>query len=375
MRLATTFALICLSWSGVVAGQASSAAASSDSTAKPSDPAAVECWTVKPATTPNELKAYGVVASFRELPVVAQSDGIISGVNVLPGAAVKADQVIARLSGPPRDAALARARADVQRAQANLALARKTLEDLDRTPKGLATNAQRQTAETSVATSETDLDVAKASLIVIEGAGEIRSGTTDGIILAVSVSDGQKVSPDSAIARVQPANALWLEAPFWGADIAALRTDLRGNFAPADGTNSTSIRVLQLLPSPRGDGSMIAACVPDVPPASDPSTSALSTQPIPNTWRAGQSGTVILHGPPKQAIEVPTSALILSGAEWWVVVHAGKKEDQPRKVKPGPQAGKNTIILDGLSVGDQVVVADPYLRFHRDFAEQYSQPD
>jgi multidrug efflux system membrane fusion protein len=362
MRLAITLAVISFLTARLYA--------SVGSTSEPSDPATGEFAPAKLVEFPNQLKTYGVVASFRELSITAQSDGIITDLNILPGTAVKADQVIARLSGPPRDAALARARADLQRAQAALELARKTSEDLERTPSGLATNTQRQTAETGLATAQTDLDVAKASLVVMEAAGEIRCAC-DGTILAVSVSDGQKVAPDSAVARLQPANALWLEAPFWGADVPELTKDLRGDFAPADGTRSTPVRLLQLLPSPRGDGSMVAACVPDAPTTS---TGATTTQPVSDTWRAGQAGTVILRGRPRQAIEIPTSALILSDAEWWVLVHAGK-EDQPRKVKPGPQAGKNTIILDGLSVGDQVVVADPYLRFHRDFAEQYSQPD
>jgi cobalt-zinc-cadmium efflux system membrane fusion protein len=49
--------------------------------------------------------------------------------------------------------------------------------------------------------------------------------------------------------------------------------------------------------------------------------------------------------------------------------------DRRQAVELGPVQGENTLIRQGLSPGAEVVVENPYLDFHRDFAQHYQQPD
>ncbi|MGH7996869.1 MAG: hypothetical protein ACREFX_11005, partial [Opitutaceae bacterium] len=91
-------------------------------------------------------------------------------------------------------------------------------------------------------------------------------------------------------------------------------------------------------------------------------------------WRVGESGMVVLRGPTRPLIVVPTSALILDRGQWWVLVQAGRgTRRQP--VVPGPVRGWQTFIENGLNVGDQVLVENAYLEFHLGISRHYQPPD
>ena len=71
---------------------------------------------------------------------------------------------------------------------------------------------------------------------------------------------------------------------------------------------------------------------------------------------------------------VPTRALILDRARWWVLVRT-PQGDRQQQVVPGPTSGWTTCIARGLSPGDQVVVENAYLEFHRRIAQRYTPPE
>ena len=71
---------------------------------------------------------------------------------------------------------------------------------------------------------------------------------------------------------------------------------------------------------------------------------------------------------------VPSGALILDKGRWWAVVHT-PQGDHPVQVTPGPAHGDNTVIEAGLQPGDDVIVVDAYLLYHRGIAALFQPPD
>jgi RND family efflux transporter MFP subunit len=285
----------------------------------------------------------------------------------LAGAHVKAGDLIARLTGAARDAAINRAEADVDRAQANLKLSHDLQDGLNQTPAGLVTASQRQSADNGLKTSTIDLDAARSAMELLVAAGEIRA-PLDGTITAVLTSEGQQVAPDAPVVRLQAATAMWLEASYWGEDAANLAIGMRGRFTPADGSAPVDVKLARIVSPVRADGSTVVAC------EAQPAGQDAASRPSFTSLRMGQAGTLVLLEESQSVIEVPTSALIMSAGQWWVVVrtHDGEK---PQQVEPGVEDGLQTIIRRGIAAGDSIVVSDAYLHFHRDFARQYQQPD
>lgn len=81
-----------------------------------------------------------------------------------------------------------------------------------------------------------------------------------------------------------------------------------------------------------------------------------------------------MSGPPRAAVAVPASALILDAGKWYVLTDtSGKLARQP--VVPGPAQGTDVVITTSLRPGVPVVVREAYLLYHRNFAAQYTPPD
>ena len=312
-----------------------------------------------------KLSATAVVTSVPELSINARAEGELADVHLFPGTAVKAGDLLARLGGAARNAAIQKARGDVDRATANLKLARDLVEGMGKTPEGLVTTAQRQTAQNGAATAAIDLDSAKNALDLLMAQGEIRA-PADGVITAALASDGQHVAVDGPIAKLQPQKTLWLEAPFWGEDVRALSVGMRGTFTPGDGSSPVEVQLSRIISPLRPDGSVVAAC--------SVSSSKATARPAGLSLRLGESGTLILSGKSRRVVEVPTTALVMSAGKWWVVVTSGKDE-KPRQIEVGEEDGAYTVIRGGLSAGESIVVADAYLHFNRDFTRQYQHSD
>lgn len=312
-----------------------------------------------------KLSATAMVTSVPELSINSRAEGELADVHLLPGTPVKAGDLLARLSGPARAVAIQKARGDVDRATANLKLARDLVEGMGKTPEGLVTTAQRQTAQSGATTAAIDLDSAKSALDLLISRGEIRA-PADGVITAALASAGQHVAVEAPIAKLQPKTTLWLEASFWGEDARELSAGMRGIFTPGDGSSPVGIELSRIIAAQRLDGSVLADF--------SVYSSKASTRPANPTLRLGESGTLILSGKSRRVVEVPTTALVMSAGKWWVAVASGNDE-KPRQIDISEEDGPYTVVRSGLSAGESVVVADAYLHFNRDFTKQYQHSD
>jgi len=303
--------------------------------------------------------AYAEVVSAADTRVRAAMPGVVSDLEALPGDSVAAGAVLARLGGAGVDARMAQRKAAVQSAQAALEAARKTLAaERQKRSQQLSTRSTVYQAEADLGDARARLDEASARLAELRAWTEIDApmGAT---VASVEVANGERVEAGQLLLTLRADSRLWLRATFHGADAAAVEPGMTGEFVPAGGTGSVAVRVRGIVGRVRPNGGKVVALT--------------ATAAAPG-WSSGEAGTVTLRGAAREVVTVPTRALVLDRGQWWVLVSEPDGEHR-RRVVPGRQVDDATVILHGLQAGDPVVVADPYLRFHADFATQYQAPD
>jgi Cu(I)/Ag(I) efflux system membrane fusion protein len=79
------------------------------------------------------------------------------------------------------------------------------------------------------------------------------------------------------------------------------------------------------------------------------------------TLRPGMTTRVTVQGPPRDALLVPTEALIRSGERTALIVADGEGNFHPVAVVAGAEQGEHTEIVSGVRVGERVVVSGQFL--------------
>lgn len=315
--------------------------------------------TVQSSPATSRLVAYGQVAPVVVVPVSAAEAGVVTGFNARPGMHVRAGQTLAHLSGPGIDSLLVQGEADLRSAQSQLDAAEKSLAIAQQQlPAHLTTRQAVQQAQSAAAQARSGQAGAQSRLNTVRQLMTIAS-PTDGVVLQLNAADGALIGAGQPILTVQPANGLWLQANYFGADLAAIHVGMTGQFAPSDGGAPVKVRV---------------ASIPGTLAAGGGESIALEPAGAASSWLSGESGTVTLDLPARQMVAVPTRALILNQGKWWVMLHTAAG-DRAQQVVPGPVAGWQTFIVNGLAPGARVVVNNAYLLFHSSIAEQYQIPD
>lgn len=306
--------------------------------------------TVQAQPVTDTFRAYGQIQPVAVTQVSAVEAGVV-GRLVLPGERVSAGQVLAVLGGAQAQGLLAQRRAALRAASVQL--------DADRR-KLTARLVTRQTVaadETAYETARGDLQVALETLTL--------RAPADGQVIGVDAADGSRVAAGQLILTLQTSQP-WLQAAFYGADALAIHPGMTGQFQPASG-GAIRVRVKTVSQSLQTDGGEQVGLFP----VSSPQPDALALEA---GWRSGQWGAVTLFGASRPMIAVPTRAVILDQARWWVLVRT-PEGDRQQQVVPGPTSGWTTYISQGLSPGERVVVENAYLEFHRGIARRYTPPD
>lgn len=312
--------------------------------------------------------AYGQVEPIAPLPVSATEAGVITDMKVTPGAEVKAGQDLAILAGPEIEASLISRASALRSAQSQLASAERNL-SIERRQLSAQMSTQQAVgaAESSVAAATAAFATAQAEL---QAAHEMRTvrASSAGTVLAVNAAEGERLTAGQTVLTLQPANRLWLAAVYYGSDAAAIRVGMDGRFEPASGGAAVAVKVAAVSAALAPDGGEAV----DLQASDDARAQAGRTVTAP--WSNGESGRVTIQGATRSLIAVPTRALILDQARWWLLVKTPKGiESMP--VVPGPSSGWDTFIERGLSPGQQVVVQNAYLEYHRGIAQRYTPPD
>ena len=315
--------------------------------------------TAQAQTVTNQFEAYAQVEPVALLPLRAAEAGIVTGLEILPGATVQAGQKLAELGGPEIRALLAQDDAAVSSARTNLLGAQKSLAiEQQQFASRLATRQMVLQAEGAVARAQAAVDTAQAQLRALRQTSAL-TAPADGSVLVLNATDGERVSAGETILTLQPADRLWLKATCYGAEAAAIQVGMTGQFARAGDGKPIPVKVCAVFGALNPDGGEAVGLL------------AATASP---GWLNGESGTVTLTGPVHSLVAVPTRALILDQGQWWVLVHTDRG-NRPQAVTPGPARGWQTFIERGLAPGAEVVVENAYLEFHSNISKNYQPPD
>jgi RND family efflux transporter MFP subunit len=195
------------------------------------------------------LNATGYVVPQRKAAVASKAQGRLEWLGVLEGSRVKKDEIIARLESKDVAASFAQAQAQVQVAQANLALQQAELKDaevnLRRSRILIVPNAISRTqydadvarfdkARASVNSSRASIASARANARAAEVALEqtVVRAPFDGVVLVKHANVGDNITPFSAAADTKGAivtiadmETLEVEADVAESNIARIRVD------------------------------------------------------------------------------------------------------------------------------------------------------
>ncbi|WP_234729581.1 HlyD family efflux transporter periplasmic adaptor subunit [Acidocella facilis] len=286
------------------------------------------------------LSGFATVQPGTPVTITALQPGMLASLSVVPGESVQPGQTVGQLGGPQIAAALATAQGASRAANAALAAERGKFAD-------------HLSTQTAVAQAEAAADSARADLAALRAASSLQSPVA-GQVQSLAAGPGASLQPGQAVAVVQPAAGAWVKAVLYGLQAATLSPGMAARFIPADGTAAIQVTlrgVLSALP----DGGLALA---------------FSGAGLP----LGEAGRLSLSLPSRPVLLVPGEALVLDDGRWWVMLHDAQG-DHAVQVVPGAAQGTETPILSGLAAGDQVIVQDAALLYHRGIAAQYQPPD
>ncbi|MBI1425739.1 MAG: efflux RND transporter periplasmic adaptor subunit [Gammaproteobacteria bacterium] len=317
--------------------------------------------TVHTETLAPTLRAYGQVEAIAVIPVRTIYPGTLRDLSVVPGDAVNAGEILARIAGPRMQSLLTRREQALRSEQAREKSASRALAILrSKFKMQLATQQAINVAESDLATAHAAVQTASVQLQEARNLQVVRAPAA-GTVLAVHASNGVQATADQALITLLPTGKLWLRASYYGADVARLHVGMKGRFQPADGSEAIPVKVTAIASSVSPDGGYHVGLLP-------------VSSDLPKSWVNGQWGKVTLEGAAQTMIPVPTAALILDRGRWWVLVHT-PQGDKPQQVMPGPTQGWQTWIASGLHAGERIVVEDAFLKYHRGIARAYQPPD
>ena len=316
---------------------------------------------VREQSVPQTLLAYGQVEPIATVQLRTLGAGTLSGLHIVPGSAVRTGEVVARLTGPRIRALLVARTQQLRAARARQTAARHVLAiERRQFDAQLATQQALDAARAELASAHAAARTAAALLHEARSLQTVRAPVA-GAVLSVQAANGEQLGARQDIATLQPAGRLWLRAQVYGAAAGRLHVGMTGRFTLVGEDAAVSVKVVAISPAITADGGTRIGLLP-------------TTANPPSWWINGKRGSLVLEGPAQRMALVPTQALILDRGHWWVLVHT-PAGDQPRQVVPGPAEGWWTAVASGLSVGQEVVVTDAFLDYHRGIASHYTPPD
>lgn len=251
------------------------------------------------------------------------------------GAAVRAGEVLARLSLQDAESSLAEARLQLRFSESELARHRKAFE------AGIE-------AAVVLAAAEAEAELARSRLAAAEGRLgrlDLRAPVAGRLIVDRRVPPESEVTPGIVLARIAAGGAPEVEARAAAADRGLLRPGLRVRFVAPGGSG------------PQGEGEIreispvveAAGTVPLIVRVSDP-----AGLPAPGE---GVELRIELDAHP-EAVTIPEDALIAGesgGAVFVAERNRGRAPVRRRLVETGARGNGRVEILRGLSAGDLVV--------------------
>jgi len=196
-------------------------------------------------------------------------------------------------------------------------------------------------------------DVAPSEIERIEKAGQASRTLTffspaSGVLTKKDVVPGMKVAVGDMPFEITDLSTVWFLADAYEADLRHVKVGMKAALT------------FDAYPGRRFDGR-----VSFIDPLLDPKTRTAKVRiEVPNgsgDLKPELFGEAVLEAKPRQAIRIPTDAVIDSGTQEIVFVTLGDGKFQPREVRLGDSDGTWTEVTSGLEPGDGVVTRANFL--------------
>ena len=169
-----------------------------------------------------------------------------------------------------------------------------------------------------------------------------------GVIQTLDARAGVTLAQGQTLAQVTGIGSVWLNAAVPEAQTGAVRIGQRVN------------ATLAAFPGETFAGRIIAI-LPTTQPESRTLTVRIELANHGGRLRPGMFASVAVGGDQKQALLVPSEAVIRTGARTLVMLALNDGRYRPAEVRTGHEGGGKTEILQGLSVGEKVVASGQFL--------------
>lgn len=324
--------------------------------------------------------ATGTLQAFKQVSVGAQASGQIKSLNVALGDSIKKGQLIAEIDAMKQENDLRNTQAALLSAEALLgsrqALLKQAELNFQRQKELLSADAiARQTyeqAEATLGTSRADIKTSEAQIAqarIAADTAQVNLSYTrilapmDGVVVALVAQQGQTVNANQSapiIIKLALLDTITVKAQISEADVVRVKPGQKVYFtilgAP-DKRYYTTLRSVEPAPD-----SIVTDTATSVNTANAIYYNGLLDVPNPDgLLRISMTAQVyIVLNEAKGVITIPSAAITQSGrrgaASVRLVTAEGKAEK--REVKVGIDNNVNAQILEGLAVGDKVVLSE-----------------
>jgi multidrug efflux pump subunit AcrA (membrane-fusion protein) len=196
-------------------------------------------------------------------------------------------------------------------------------------------------------------DISDEQIAALLRSGEVRRTLTlhspaSGIVLEKRVQQGQAVGEGALLYAIADLSEVWVEAELREADIGLVREDTRATIELAAHPGRTfEGRVEYIYPTLQPEARTLRARVSVPNPA--------------GLLKPGMYTTVRFTTPTREALTVPTSALVRTGERSVVFVDLGEGRLTPQEIEVGRVAEAYTEVLAGLEPGQRVATSAQFL--------------
>jgi membrane fusion protein (multidrug efflux system) len=292
----------------------------------------VEVAAASSKTISDDITAVGSLLSDESVQIAAETSGRVSQIRFTEGDVVAAGAVLITLDDALINAQLADAEARLTLAQANY-------------DRAVSLRKSGTASQTTLDTAKSELAIAQAAYDLIKTQHEklaIRA-PFPGVLGFRTVSPGAYVTAGTALVNLEKIDRLKVNFSVPEYYLAKLSVNQK-------------IEILaDALPGTRFEGQIYA-----IDPAVDVNGRAIRVKAtLPNDdrkLRPGLLARITVKGPPRTAVTIPESALVSRGSDF-LVYKADNGKARETKVLAGRRENGFVEILDGVEVGQQVVIA------------------
>ncbi|MHB0850941.1 efflux RND transporter periplasmic adaptor subunit [Stutzerimonas nitrititolerans] len=339
---------------------------------------------VRPASIEQTVVATGTLEAFNQVSVGAQVSGQIEALHVDFGDQVKAGDPIAEIDSLPQQNALANAKASLANVKAQRAAQQALLKQaqlaFERQQKMLAQNAsargdyeaaEAELASTRAQIAALDAQIEQAQIQV--STAELDLGYTritapiDGTVVGVVVKQGQTVNSSQSaptLVKIAQLDRMTVKAEISEADVVKVKPGMQARFTilgEPDRPYRATLRMVEPAPDSINTSDSTSSSATS---STDSAIYYLGALDVPNEdgkLRISMTAQVsIVLDSARDVPSIPSSALGRAGRDGLYTVQVLKADGsvEPRRIRIGLEDSINVQVLEGLELGEQVVLGD-----------------